>query len=196
MECFAHRLVNSQAYRKALAFLEQMDETEERAALSALLEALWDKALAFDALLSERQAEERWKALEKKGVLFYPVSKGPVAARWTRLFAGGISAEEKRRVGFRQYRWHIFSFGLVKAREGEAARRAFNALCLKDTAYLFFQHAGNAFCVGNAFLLRAEDLELGSAFGRSDAYLFDPKGGWTYVQTHEESCGPYFLSLP
>ncbi|WJQ13241.1 DUF4275 family protein [Geobacillus stearothermophilus] len=49
-------------------------------------------------------------------------------------------------------------------------------------------HKGEeAYMLVNAENLRAEDLRR-----EHDVYVVDPQFTWTYVQTHEYYCGPYF----
>ncbi|MBQ7916805.1 MAG: DUF4275 family protein [Firmicutes bacterium] len=130
--------------------------------------------------------------MKSRGIVFEPIENAAgIKGRWSKLFASSLSKEEKQDIYYDQYRWHIFSFERVKCLSGEEARQAFDA-CQKQKVYQFFQHSRAGFCIENAHLLKAEDLDYGNLIPWSDTYLFDPEGKWTYVRTHESMCGPYF----
>lgn len=130
------------------------------------------------------------KEISARGMRFTPVDHRTTKTKWTKLFAASIPKEDRKKVYFEQYRWHLFSFDLLEALKENAARTAFNA-CSKDTAYLFFQHTDQAYLVENAHLLMAADFDY-IFLPHPDIYLFDSNGKWTYIHTHESMCGPYF----
>ena len=135
---------------------------------------------------------EHLDSLKSRGIVFVPIENTAwIKGRWSKLFASSLSKEEKQDIYYDQFRWHIFSFEKVKCLNGEEARLAFDA-CQKQKVYQFFQHSRVGFCIENVHLLRAEDLYYENVIPWSDTYLFDPEGKWTYVQTHESMCGPYF----
>jgi hypothetical protein len=92
--------------------------------------------------------------------------------------------------GLRQADWHVFSFGYVNPVHGAAAIAAFET---RSDAELFV----------------AEDLSRGPMYRcnlpvtlpyielrntwRDDLYLTSTSFSWTFVLTHEEFLGPYFI---
>jgi hypothetical protein len=97
----------------------------------------------------------------------------------------GITQESP---AFRHGEWsrHVFSYKKLPCLEGKAAMRAFHKEN-RFICYLFYQEREEAYMLVNAEILRAEDLRQ-----EHDVYVVDPQFMWTYVQTHEYYCGPYF----
>ena len=116
---------------------------------------------------------------------------------WQESFCGNITAEMKACVpnyndGFL---WHIFSFGLVQAMEGESAERIFDEQN-KDRLILFFERSNDAYYLENAEKLTSDalnSLEWYGGFSYADVYVIHPADRWAYVRTHEKTLGPYYL---
>lgn len=70
-----------------------------------------------------------------------------------------------------------------------AAREAFNQE-VKDELYVMYQHSPDILIYSNAGNVVAEDFDH-----EQDVYIFDKNFSWTYVNTHESMCGPYFYKL-
>ena len=132
--------------------------------------------------------------LKERGLQFIPVNDRSIKTKWTKLFAASVSKEDRKKVHFEQFRWHLFSFNLLEALTNDDARAAFDAEP-KDTVYLFWQHTEKAYLVENAHLFKAEDFDH-DFIPHPDFYLFNPERKWTYIHTHEIMCGPYFYKLP
>ena len=171
---------------------ELIDENERETRLS-LLNKIQNTVLEWECHLQEYNYKQFCKELAERGIRFIPVNDRTTKARWTKLFASSIPKEKRKEVHFEQYRWHLFSFELLKALSDDEARAAFDAEP-KDSAYLFWQHTDKAYLVENAHLFKAEDFDH-DFIPFSDFYLFSPKGKWTYIHTHESMCGPYFYKL-
>ncbi|WP_455581334.1 DUF4275 family protein [Dysosmobacter sp.] len=110
--------------------------------------------------------------------------------RWLDVFAGSVSEEALGRhvLAEGNFLWHVFSYGLVPCLSGDAARQALDKLPA-GTAYLFYEGLWQDLpCVQPVELPLAPDFFA----GRHDVYLVDQDFTWTYVYTHEETCGPYF----
>lgn len=127
----------------------------------------------------------------------FPVNIKTVRSRWLDAFAGGVpEADLKERVlsdlGEGNYLWHLF--GLVPCLEGAAAREALAAR-LDGDIYLFYNEYPPA---GEPQVRRVSKEEIAAlprgqgAVNGADWYLVDRDFTWTYAQTHEEACGPYF----
>lgn len=114
--------------------------------------------------------------------------------RWEERFARHLSQEEKERIFlfgdryFSGYLWHIFSYKKIPHLCQVEAYEAFD-LQQKTKCYIFYQHLPEVFYVEYAELLKAEDF-----LEEEDIYIVDENFTWTYVVTHEESCGPYYTN--
>lgn len=116
--------------------------------------------------------------------------------RWLSAFGGTVSDEVMKEHVLEEgnFLWHIFTWGEVTSLKGEEA-----TLALKrqdyDTAYIFY---------GGFFNENVVELDLVGTVTKSiaikrtpdeDVYIVDPDFEWTYVQTHENTCGPYFARV-
>ncbi len=126
----------------------------------------------------------------------FPAKPEAVQDRWLDAFASGVSeADMGRRVlAEGNYLWHIFSWNLVPHLEGDAARQALAAVPDKDL-YLFYKEYPPKGAPLSRPVTKAEldGLPAGrGAVDGADWYVVDKGFTWTYVQTHEADCGPYF----
>ena len=120
----------------------------------------------------------------------FPATFREVKNRWLDAFAAGIPREQMAEhvLSEGNYLWHIFSWELAPCLEGDAARQAL-AACPAGKVYSFYEGLWNDLpYVKPAELPLAEDFFA----DKHDVYLVDKDFTWTYVHTHEESCGPYF----
>ncbi len=175
----------------------------EGARRNQMLEELQDNVLA---LLSEYDNSvwdyDRRHAMEeflKKGFRPIPLNKATATKAWDNRFGRLVTRAQKNRVYnySEQFRWHLFSFGLLPALAGNDARRAFFSIP-KNTLWVFFQISDQAIKLENARRLKASDLDALHALAgleEADVYIFDPQNDWTYVLTHESTCGPYFYRV-
>ncbi|MEK5079982.1 DUF4275 family protein [Solibacillus sp. FSL W7-1436] len=114
--------------------------------------------------------------------------------RWENAFAHHLYQEEKERIFligdryFSGYLWHLFSYKMIPHLSQNKAEEAFNSI-KKTECYIFYEHLPEVFYVEHADSLKVEDL-----LEEEDLYIVDKNFTWTYVVTHEESCGPYFTS--
>ena len=120
----------------------------------------------------------------------FPATFREVKNRWLEAFAGGIPREQlvEHVLSEGNYLWHIFSWKLAPCLEGDAARRAL-AECPSGKVYLFYEGLWN-----DLPYVEPVELPLAENFfeDKHDVYLVDRDFTWTYVHTHEETCGPYF----
>ncbi|AMJ41568.1 DUF4275 family protein [Anaerotignum propionicum] len=196
MESIALKIVNNNGLRKLEKEIDQLKDSTERDVRERLLDAIWDKIYEYDAHILDYEYKQHIIELSKRGLEFVPVEKNPVVANWDEVFTSAVSEETKKHAKHYndQYKWHLFSFDLLDALKLDAAREIFDTI-EKDAVYLFFQYAEECYFVKNASLLKAKDLDFDSDMSKADIYVFDPVGKWTYVKTHEDSCGPYFYSI-
>ncbi len=112
--------------------------------------------------------------------------------RWEESFADHLNDQEKSDIylfddnGLCGYLWHLFSYKKKDCLKGEKAKTAFNQET-KRSCYIFYQNSDYAVVVESAAALQAIDFEQ-----QEDVYVVDTEFTWTYVQTHEDECGPYF----
>ena len=189
-----NKLLNFEEYFEELEKACDISDENERNIQLALLRNIQDAVLEWETHMQEYDYKQFCKELVERGIRFTPVNDRTTKAKWTKLFASYIPKEKRKEVYFEQYKWHLFSFELLKALSDDAARAAFDAEP-KDSLYLFWQHTDQAYLVENAHLFKAEDFDH-TFIPFSDFYLFSPEGKWTYIHTHESMCGPYFYKLP
>lgn len=109
--------------------------------------------------------------------------------RWDKTFTLNISEDVKESIYYSQYKWHIFSYEIQGCLKENAARNAFNTE-IKDELYVMYQNSPDVFLYSNANAIVAEDFD-----SQQDIYIFDKNFTWTYVNTHEDMCGPYFYKV-
>jgi hypothetical protein len=109
--------------------------------------------------------------------------------QWEEKFSGNLSNVQKNKIYLNQYLWHIFSYHQVEHLYGKEAVEAFNAT-KKNECFAFYQHDDKALRLINSKDIKAEDFN-----NEHDIYVFDKDMTWTYVNTHEDYCGPYFYKV-
>ncbi|CAM4512685.1 hypothetical protein FHS16_003388 [Paenibacillus endophyticus] len=107
---------------------------------------------------------------------------------WERVFAAGLSDDEKDQIAMDQFLWHAFSFKKTSCLKEDEAIKAFHDAS-KQGCYVFYQDHDLALFAAEAGRLTANLLE-----GEQDIYIVDQNFEWTFVMTHESYCGPYFCS--
>ena len=185
-------LIDWNAYLAEETEIEALADREEAAVREKLLEEINEKVLDYNAHINAYNYAQHCKAVEARGLIFKPISKRTVTRKWDAFFASKISPEEKRKIYYSSFKWHMFSYEKIEALKGDDAKRAFDR-CEKESAYLFIQCTDEAWRIENAQLLTSADLGVDCSFERADVYIFDVKGKWAYARTHESDCGPYFL---
>lgn len=112
-----------------------------------------------------------------------------IIQKWDKIFAKYISEDEKNTIYYNQYKWHIFSFEKQNCLREEIAREAFDAIS-KDELFVMYQNSDCILQFSNAINIIASDFN-----SEQDIYIFDKNFTWTYVLTHESTCGPYFYKV-
>lgn len=88
--------------------------------------------------------------------------------------------------GYNGYLWHIFSYDILNCLVGETAMNRFSSL-EKGEAILLFSIINKAYKIKDTSQFKAIDYQI-----FDDIILTAHDFSWTYVKTHEETCGPYF----
>ena len=187
-------LIDWDAYFAQEQEIETLTDPIEAAERERLLEEINEKVLNYNAHINAYNYAQHCKSIESRGLIFKSISKRTAARKWDTFFASKISPEEKRKIYYSSFKWHLFSYEKVEALKGDAAKQAFDR-CEKESAYLFIQCTDEAWRIDNAQLLTSDDFSVDYSFERGDVYIFDTKGKWAYARTHESNCGPYFLGI-
>ena len=187
-------LINFHVYSKEMNKSRSVPDKDELVARQEMLDEIMEAARDYYEHVNAYDYKQFCKELVERGIRFTPVNDRTTKAKWTKLFAASISKEDRKKVYFEQYKWHLFSYKLLDAMTDDVAREAFNAEH-KTSVYLFEQYSKNAYLVENAHLFKAADFDH-DFIPFADFYLFSPEGKWTYIHTHESMCGPYFYKLP
>ncbi|WP_258110090.1 DUF4275 family protein [Alicyclobacillus sp. SP_1] len=127
-------------------------------------------------------------SLMKNGIVVtvYKVQGIELRHRWEQEFAQDINRSVKKSIYFNEFLWHVFSYGKLPCLTNDKAISAFENEKKQD-CYVFYQNDDVVYQLENAEGLRAEDFSK-----EDDVYIVDTGFNWTYVQTHESDCGPYF----
>ena len=115
-------------------------------------------------------------------------------SEWIKYFAAGISGDnlEKYVVSTGNLLWHIFSWELIddtKFLSGDKAREAYDRMD-KDGAIYIHWFEDEMLQQLPAELQSSKALEV-----MTEVYVVASDFSWTYMKTHETTCGPYFMKL-
>lgn len=108
---------------------------------------------------------------------------------WDNTFAKNINEEIRESIHYHQFKWHIFSYKKQECLKEIAARKAFDVVS-KDELYVMYQDSPYVIQCSKVNKVIAADFD-----SRQDIYIFDKNFTWTYVHTHESTCGPYFYKM-
>jgi hypothetical protein len=128
-------------------------------------------------------------------VIESPESAKSLRKTWEKVFAGHLPKKEKERIFLNQFLWHVCSWEATACAKREEAIALFSKKS-KDRCAIFYQFIDDAFIVKSAKELTVHDLpyDLNNT-DRNDLYVMDMDLKWTFIMTHEEQCGPYFIEL-
>lgn len=194
MKSINFRIINQKELFALYDEIEQIPDPKERNAREKLLDRIHSVIGDYDAHVREYAFAQHGKSILARGVRAVTASAPALKRQWTRLFAAGVSPEQKKAIYFHQYRWHLFSYQVLPALQGDTADEAF-LRARKDQVFVFYQHCDDGWCLENADLIRPEDFVTEVPSPWTDVYLFDPVNRWTYIHTHESDCGPYFFEV-
>ncbi len=90
------------------------------------------------------------------------------------------------------YLWHVFSYEKAKCFIEEVATDHLNSIEKKDL-YIFYQHVDTGYLLEDIETFLQSDVQnLITTPDTWDIYVTDGDFRWTYIETHEGDCGPYF----
>jgi hypothetical protein len=139
--------------------------------------------------------EDMVQRLTATGLKFRIMSRGESKSyckQWIYTFGLPAASKKKlRKIALtrRDYPWHIFSYELVKSPGADLAREYFNA-AKKEGCALYLNFIDQGFEIANGESLTADFIDIGE-----DILITSADFTWTYVQTHEEYCGPYYAAI-
>jgi tRNA (guanine-N7-)-methyltransferase len=130
----------------------------------------------------------------------FPTDLKTVKTRWLDTFAPLVPPEElgKHVVSEGNYLWHLFSWELVPHLEKDAAREALRSHAGEELYLFYCEYPPEGEPLVRPVTLEeltAMPTDRGASPG-TDWYVVDKDFTWTYAQTHEEDCGPYFCTAP
>ncbi len=115
------------------------------------------------------------------------MNKNEFENKWIKAFASNVSKEDLdlRVYDEGNYLWHIFSWELVKCKEGDEARKAFDELVNKKALIIQMWYDEETKPL-------SPDSKSSDFDNMQEVFIVDNEFEWTYVVTHEINCGPYF----
>ena len=199
MESIMFRIMNLNELHKLQEEIENISDSAERDARTALIDGITEKVTEYDVHIRNYEYKKAIKAVFGRGIAVQKIDREQITAKWDAAIDSLVPPARKQAEKYYtdQFRWHIFSFELLGCASGEEAKKAFDSAD-KSELYLFFDYADEAYKVDNAYLLTSSDIDAvweNSPLDYSDIYLFNPKEKWTYIKPHEEDCGPYFFAM-
>jgi len=121
----------------------------------------------------------------------FSMTKQKFTNQWLRHFASDVPKKELEKYVTSEgnFLWHVFSWKLIpdgKYLSGDEAKRAYDEVDKNGAIYVdWFKGGFN--CMTPEFD-SAESLEE-----MIEVYVTAADFSWTYIKTHEDMCGPYFM---
>lgn len=120
------------------------------------------------------------------------MTKEEFYTKWLEVFASGISKDDIKKYvkSTGNYIWHIFSWELLndnKYLKGNEAKEAYDTIDKKGAIYIeWFEDKHSKDILWNLNTAKALDDLV-------EVYVVGKDFKWTYIKTHENMCGPYFM---
>ena len=122
------------------------------------------------------------------------MNKKELIEKWISEFASNVDEKSLNRcvLSKTNFLWHLFSFELVSAIEGEEAKKAFDNLEYEE-AIKFYEESWNKDRINKISIVGKISSKEIDTEEESDVYIVAKDFSWTYVKTHEDGWyGPYF----
>ena len=127
-------LLDWDAYLVEEEEIESLDDREEAALRERMLEAISKSVLDYNSHIDEYNYLKHRKMIESRGLIYKSIAKRTATRKWDLFFASHLSPEEKRKIFYSSFKWHMFSYEKCDALKGDAANEAFDS-CQKTAAY-------------------------------------------------------------
>ncbi|WP_155591058.1 DUF4275 family protein [Lysinibacillus cavernae] len=112
---------------------------------------------------------------------------------WENTFAHHLSERDKDKLYLDHFLWHLCSWGATDCVTREEAIQQFHQQP-KSKCVIFYQFIDEAYIVEDATTLMINDLpHIPFDMQKGDLYVMSIERTWSFMLTHEESCGPYFI---
>ncbi|MDD3242482.1 MAG: DUF4275 family protein [Eubacteriales bacterium] len=113
--------------------------------------------------------------------------------KWLGVFGKGVDEKIIREhvTSYGNHLWHLFTWGGVSCITGDAARIAFDKLPCTEVICFSGGYSNSMEGLTTGKKLCANALDNSK---ESDIYIVATDFSWTYVRTHEASCGPFFCT--
>ncbi len=175
--------------------ISHLEESEQELRFN-LLDNIRREVYRYEWHIQQFNFLELLNSFKKRGLEFELFeNSNEIKELWENTFTKNLTTEQKEKIYFSQYRWHIFSYKVFSALSDKQANKAFSD-ATKDEVYLFYQDSNKYYKIKNAHLFLLDDL-LNETFldFNHEFFIFDAKQKWTYIHTHEQQCGPYFYQI-
>ncbi len=122
------------------------------------------------------------------------MTKNEFYKKWLKHFAVGISKKDLKNhvVSTGNLIWHTFSWKLLddsKFLEGDDAKKAYTEINKSGAHYIEWFEDEKTHDV-------TWELHSATALDKMvEVYVVASDFSWTYIKTHESTCGPYFMKL-
>lgn len=122
------------------------------------------------------------------------MTKNEFFNKWLDNFGVGVSKKNLKKyvVSTGSLLWHVFSFELLDPKKfliGDEAKAAYDKINKQGALYIeWFKDK----------TIKEMTLELNTASALDklvEVYVVSSDFSWTYIKTHESTCGPYFMQL-
>ncbi len=163
-----------------------------RKKIDAMLDALPEEELEhiYWSVIRVKEHYDHKQNLANKGITidYNDGDSDIILKRWEATFAT-VSKQTKEEIHYESFKWHLYSYQKLPYLEGDAARKAFDEMTKTDV-YFMYEGTPLVQVYKNAYNMVSTDID-----NQQDIYLFDQTFSWTYIHTHEDMCGPYFVRL-
>ena len=122
------------------------------------------------------------------------MTKNEFFNKWLKSFGVEVSKKnlEKYVVSTGNLLWHVFSFELIDSKKflsGDEAKVAYDKI--EKNGALYIEWFKDKTTKG-----MTPELNTASALDKLvEVYVVSHDFSWTYIKTHESTCGPYFMKL-
>lgn len=122
------------------------------------------------------------------------MTKKKFYSKWIDTFGASVSSKDLKKyvISNGNYLWHVFSWELIpKSRylDGKAAKEAYDRIDKCDAIYIDWFEDDT---INNI----TRDLNCAKDLDRFvEVYVVGKDFEWTYIKTHEDVCGPYFMKI-
>lgn len=122
------------------------------------------------------------------------MTKNEFYSTWLDSFAADISREDIAQyvVSTGNLLWHVFSWKLLDEKMfliGDSAKSAYNRTDKQNALYIAW------FEDDSPKILPRELCAADALDNMTEVYVVASDFSWTYIKTHENTCGPYFMKL-